>query len=175
MSVCLSVTSRCSVEVGEWIELSCTTERNLSWFRCVCRPVSAAIASDLVSKFERRRVPCCSLRRADRGKCCQLSSAVTRLLCPAALMGHFGIARSVHLSVPWRSCLRYRHAGCLQLSRVRTADPSADGRRSAASRTAICRGVYRLGATGAIPCHTERQRTLVITRRRSVARSLGDR
>ena len=33
--------------------------------------------------------------------------------------------------------LGYRHAGCLQLSHVRTADPSADGRRSAASRTVI--------------------------------------
>jgi len=31
----------------------------------------------------------------------------------------------------------YRHAGCLQLSHVRSADPSADGRKSAASRTAI--------------------------------------
>jgi len=30
-----------------------------------------------------------------------------------------------------------RHAGCLQLRHVRTVDPSADGRRSAASRTAI--------------------------------------
>jgi len=27
---------------------------------------------------------------------------------------HFGIARSVRLSVPWRSCLGYRHAGCRQ-------------------------------------------------------------
>ena len=34
-------------------------------------------------------------------------------------MGHFGIARSVRLSVPWRSCLGYRHAGCLQLSHRR--------------------------------------------------------
>ena len=33
--------------------------------------------------------------------------------------------------------LGYRHAGCLQPSHVRTADPSADGRRSATSRTAI--------------------------------------
>ena len=33
--------------------------------------------------------------------------------------------------------LGYRQAGCLQLSHVRTADPSADGRRSAASRTDI--------------------------------------
>ena len=51
------------------------------------------------------------------------------------------------LSVPWRSCPRsaaalgYRHAGCLQLSRVRTAYPSAGGRRSAASRTAIGGGI----------------------------------
>jgi len=54
---------------------------------------------------------------------------------------------SVRLSVPWRRCPRratapgYRHAGCLQLSHVRTADPSADGRRSAASRTAIGGGI----------------------------------
>ena len=30
-----------------------------------------------------------------------------------------GMARSVRLSVPWRSCLGYRHAGCLQLSHRR--------------------------------------------------------
>jgi len=36
------------------------------------------------------------------------------------------------------AALGYKHAGgCLQLSRVRTADWSADGRRSAASRTAV--------------------------------------
>ena len=35
------------------------------------------------------------------------------------------------------AALGYRRAGCLQLSHVRTADPSADGRRSAASRIAI--------------------------------------
>ena len=40
----------------------------------------------------------------------------TRLLCPRPAGGHFGTARSVRLSVPWRSCLGYRHAGCLQLS-----------------------------------------------------------
>ena len=38
------------------------------------------------------------------------------------------------------AALGYRRAGCLQLSHVRTADPSADGRRSAASRTAISGG-----------------------------------
>jgi len=36
-----------------------------------------------------------------------------------ALGAHFGIARSVRLSVPWRRCLIYRHAGCLQLSHRR--------------------------------------------------------
>ena len=33
--------------------------------------------------------------------------------------GHFETARSIRLSVPWRSCLGYRHAGCLQLSHHR--------------------------------------------------------
>jgi len=35
------------------------------------------------------------------------------------------------------AALGCRHALCLQISRVRTADPSVDGRRFAASRTAI--------------------------------------
>jgi len=62
---------------------------------------------------------------------------------------------AIRPSVPWRNCRRrsatlgYRHSGCLQLSHVRTADPSADGRRSAASRTAFG-GAYRLAAPGAI-------------------------
>jgi len=38
---------------------------------------------------------------------------------PRPIGGHFGIARSVRLSVPWRSCLGYRHTGCLQLSHRR--------------------------------------------------------
>ena len=65
------------------------------------------------------------------------------LLCPSDT----AIRPSVRLCVPRRSCPRraaalgYRHAGCLQLSHVRTADPSADGRRSAASRTAIAWGI----------------------------------
>jgi len=33
--------------------------------------------------------------------------------------GDSGIARSVRLSLPWCSCLGYRHAGCLQLSHRR--------------------------------------------------------
>jgi len=48
--------------------------------------------------------------------------------------------------------LGYRHAGCLQVSHVRTADPSADGRRSAASRTAIGGGACRLAVPLAITC-----------------------
>ena len=49
-------------------------------------------------------------------------------------MAHLPQARS---SPRRAAALGYRHVGCLQLSRVRTANPSADGRRSAASRTAI--------------------------------------
>ena len=48
---------------------------------------------------------------------------------------------AIHPSVcpsPRRAAaLGYRHADCLQLSHVRTADLFADGHRSAASRTAI--------------------------------------
>ena len=40
--------------------------------------------------------------------------------------------------------LGYRHAGCLQLSHVRTVDPSADGRRSAASQTVTGGGISSL-------------------------------
>ena len=53
------------------------------------------------------------------------------------------VCLSVRLSVPRRSsprraaALGYKHAGCLQFNHLRTADLSADGRRSAASRTAI--------------------------------------
>ena len=36
-------------------------------------------------------------------------------VCPCP-RGHFGIARSICLSVPRCCCLGYRHAGCLQLS-----------------------------------------------------------
>jgi len=73
---------------------------------------------------------------------------------------HFGIARSVRLSVTWRSCLGYRHAGCLQLSRRRA--PEMCGLRTRPrtdvdpprflDRTAIGGGgAYRLAAPGAIP------------------------
>ena len=49
------------------------------------------------------------------------STIWTGLLCPTG-GGHFGIAQSVRLSVPWRSSLGYRHAGCLQLSHQRCVD-----------------------------------------------------
>ena len=70
------------------------------------------------------------------------------IIMPPAVGGR-GITRyrnpPVCLSVcpsPWcAAALGYRHAGRLPLSCVRTADPSADGRRSAASRTAIGGGI----------------------------------
>ena len=70
------------------------------------------------------------------------------------------LARSVRLSVPWRSCLGYRHAGCLQLSHRRP--PGMCGLRTR-PRTDVDpprflppsnrhrRGAYRLAAHGAIP------------------------
>jgi len=51
------------------------------------------------------------------------------------------VCPSVFPSPRRAAALGYRHAGCLQLSHVRTADSSADGRRSAASRTAIGGGI----------------------------------
>ena len=94
---------------------------------------------------------------------------------PSRPRGHFGIARSVRLfvrqSVPWRSCLGYRHAGCLQLShrrppeicglrnRPRTdVDPSRfliGDETILHRRTAIGKGAYRLAPPpgGAIPCY----------------------
>ena len=69
--------------------------------------------------------------------------ADTTELLSLSLSLSLSVRLSLRLSVPLRSCPRraaalgYRHAGCLQLSHVWTADPSADGRRSAASRTAI--------------------------------------
>ena len=53
---------------------------------------------------------------------CRVTAEVSRLRLGLLCLrpkGHFGIARSVRLSVPWRSCLGYRHAGCLQLSHRR--------------------------------------------------------
>ena len=80
-------------------------------------------------------------------------------ICPRP-RGHFGIVRSVRLSVPWRSCLGYRHAGCLQLSHRR---PQAMCGLRTRPRTDVdpprflppsnCRqrGAYCLATPGAIP------------------------
>ena len=51
------------------------------------------------------------------------------------------VCPSVCLSPGRAAALGYWHAGCLQPSKVRTADLSADGRRSTASRTAIGGGI----------------------------------
>jgi len=59
------------------------------------------------------------------------------LLCPrrTGALSDTAICPSVCPCPRRAAALNYRHAGCLQLSHVRTADP--DGRRSAASKTAI--------------------------------------
>jgi len=62
------------------------------------------------------------------------------IIMPPPYSGHSGIAQSVRLTVPWRSCLGYTHAGCLQLSYRR----DFCHRRTARA--------YRLAAPGAIPC-----------------------
>jgi len=68
------------------------------------------------------------------------------LLCPPAIgaLSDTAFCLPVSPSVcpsPRRTvALGCRHAGCLQLSHVQTADPSVDGPRSAASRTAVGRG-----------------------------------
>ena len=78
-----------------------------------------------------------------------------------ALLGHFGIARSVRLSVPRRSCLGSRHAGCLQFSHRRQPEmcglrirPRTDVDPPRFLPPLFCRrwGVYRLAALGAIAC-----------------------
>jgi len=73
---------------------------------------------------------------------------------PWAAFRKSAIHLSVRLSVPWRSCLGYRHAGCLQLSRRRSTEMC--GRRSAAIVATVelssAAGAYRLTAPGAIPC-----------------------
>ena len=64
--------------------------------------------------WERRKFPDTKTKRF-----CYLH--IGPLLCPSP-RGHFGIVRSVRLSVPWRSCLGYRHADCLQLSHRRSPE-----------------------------------------------------
>ena len=80
---------------------------------------------------------------------------------PTALWGHFGIARPVRLSVPRRSCLGYRRAGCLQLSHRRPPEmcglrtrprTDVDPSRFFATVELPSAGAYRLAAPGAIPC-----------------------
>ena len=52
--------------------------------------------------------------RGSTQRCGQLATiTVATYFYAPALVGHFGIARSVRPSLPWRSCLGYRHAGCL--------------------------------------------------------------
>jgi len=79
-----------------------------------------------------------------------------------ALGRHSGTGRSVRLSVPWRGCLGYRHAGGLQLSHRRPPEmcglwtrPRTDVDPPLFLPPSNChrRGAYRLAARGAIPCY----------------------
>jgi len=89
------------------------------------------------------------------------------LLWPPALYG--GIKRylepsvclSVRLSVPWRSCLSYRHAGCLQLSHRR---PPEMCRLRTRSRTDVDPPRVELPSAGGISSRRPRGRYLVIIR-----------
>ena len=64
------------------------------------------------------------------------------------------------MSFPWRSCLGYRHAGCLQLSDRRPREMCGLRTRPLTDidpprfldRTVIGVGAYRLAAPGSIPC-----------------------
>ena len=62
-------------------------------------------------------------------------------LCRMGALSDTAICLPLCLSQPrCTTALGCRHTGCLQLSHVQTADPSADGHRSAVSRTAFGEG-----------------------------------
>jgi len=72
---------------------------------------------------------------------------------PLIQLGEAELERLVRGSCPRRAAaLGCSHAGCLQLSHVLTADPSADGRRSPRVELPSRRVAYRLAAPGAIVC-----------------------
>jgi len=88
------------------------------WTRLYCNPVC----------FELDGKPLHYLTDASGSNGCKIAlsrmthtvqfQAAGDLLCPHPRW-NFGIARSVRMSVSWRCCLGYRHAGCLQLSHRR--------------------------------------------------------
>ena len=90
----------------------------------------------------------CTCKSNKDPKC--YSYTVQTLLCPA-------VARSPRLSVPWRSCLGMLAACRLATRDVRTADLSADGRRSAAifatDELPSAGGISSRRPQGAVPCH----------------------
>jgi len=115
--------------------------------KCKNTPDDPDLCGITLSEFEKVELNSVILRRCEHT--CKILFKNSQLLgkyCQKTLEGKFlrppavgGIKQyrdpSVRLSqLQARSCPSYRHAGCLQLSHVRTADPTADGRRSAASR-----------------------------------------
>ena len=111
----------------------------------------------IAAKSDARREDChLSIRRWNYQPCVlqqQADTSCTDQIYYATAVG-WGIKRYRDPSVSLSVCLSHRaaapgtrlphaiwYAGCLQLSHVRTADPSVDGRRSAESRTAIGGGI----------------------------------
>ena len=62
------------------------------------------------------------------------------VILPRVALSDAAIRPSVCPSPSCAAALGYRHAGCLQLSHVRTVDPSTDGSRSTSSLTAPSAG-----------------------------------
>ena len=81
----------------------------VKWWAQLRRSSQQAVLGPLPDGHSRLHRISCRLPHHRAFPCC------CHFLCPHP-RGHFRIARSVCLSVPWCSCLGCRHAGCLQLS-----------------------------------------------------------
>ena len=104
-----------------------------------CRFSSSCSRSSTISPFRRRSSPSTS---TETGSVRTSVGAYRHTVQPppyAERCRDPSVCLSVSLSHS-AAALGYRHAGCLQLSDVPTADRSTDGRRSAASRTATAWG-----------------------------------
>jgi len=85
-----------------------------------------------------------------------ITAVELQILCPCPGGRAFWNSK-IHLSVPWQSCLGYRHAGCLQFSHHRPSE-MCGLRKYLPSSNCHRRGAYRLATPRAIPClHNKRQ------------------
>ena len=96
--------------------------------------------------------------------------------------GQRRLARSIRLSVQWRNCLGYRHAGCLQLSCRRPSEmcglrtgprTDVDPPRFLPPSNCHRRGPYRLAAPGAIACSAQKSIEMSRLPNRSIIQSRG--